>query len=176
MLNKEDVDKVIYFVLFSTRQHWTCWHVAWQRTSRGMGFWSWPFTLAGWKLTWEAQMWVEWGRTRGRTRVIAEWHRSKTVCLWWVSVRQAPVTTEDSAKGILHVMSTLTEKHNGSLMDWEGNGIPWWCSRPMVQSLGPIDLDFWVLWKISYYDWIFFCLPKGEFVICNFIFHSDSIS
>nr|ACI70089.1 C-factor [Salmo salar] len=37
----------------------------------------------------------------------------------------APVKTEDSAKGILHVMSTLTEKHNGSLLDWEGNGIPW---------------------------------------------------
>ncbi|CAB1313854.1 unnamed protein product, partial [Coregonus sp. 'balchen'] len=33
--------------------------------------------------------------------------------------------TEDSAKGMLNVMSTLTEKHNGSLLDWEGNGIPW---------------------------------------------------
>uniref|UniRef100_A0A8C7QE09 C-factor n=1 Tax=Oncorhynchus mykiss TaxID=8022 RepID=A0A8C7QE09_ONCMY len=33
--------------------------------------------------------------------------------------------TEDSAKVMLNVMSTLTEKHNGSLLDWEGNGIPW---------------------------------------------------
>lgn len=38
---------------------------------------------------------------------------------------QAPLPTRDSVRGMLEVMSTLTEKHSGTLLDWEGNSIPW---------------------------------------------------
>ncbi|XP_015249000.1 PREDICTED: C-factor-like [Cyprinodon variegatus] len=38
---------------------------------------------------------------------------------------QAPLTTQDSVAGMLDVMSTLTGRHTGLLLDWEGNVIPW---------------------------------------------------
>ncbi|XP_037834188.1 uncharacterized oxidoreductase C663.06c-like [Kryptolebias marmoratus] len=37
----------------------------------------------------------------------------------------APLTPEDSVVGMLGVMSTLSRKHTGTLLDWEGNTIPW---------------------------------------------------
>lgn len=38
---------------------------------------------------------------------------------------RAPLPTRDSVRGMLEVMSTLTEKQSGTLLDWEGNSIPW---------------------------------------------------
>uniref|UniRef100_A0A3P9IKJ9 Zgc:158868 n=1 Tax=Oryzias latipes TaxID=8090 RepID=A0A3P9IKJ9_ORYLA len=38
---------------------------------------------------------------------------------------EAPLTTEDSVLGIIRVLSTLSSKHSGRLLDWEGNSIPW---------------------------------------------------
>ncbi|KAG7468652.1 hypothetical protein MATL_G00145370 [Megalops atlanticus] len=38
---------------------------------------------------------------------------------------KAPVAVVDSAKGMLRVISTLTDKHSGMLLDWEGSSIPW---------------------------------------------------
>ncbi|KAF6716345.1 C-factor [Oryzias melastigma] len=38
---------------------------------------------------------------------------------------QAPLTTEDSVLGMIRVLSTLSSKHSGKLLDWEGNSIPW---------------------------------------------------
>ncbi|MEQ2167480.1 hypothetical protein GOODEAATRI_004641 [Goodea atripinnis] len=38
---------------------------------------------------------------------------------------QAPLTTQESIAGMLNVMSTLSNKHTGMLLDWEGNTIPW---------------------------------------------------
>ncbi|XP_027887766.1 uncharacterized protein LOC114153418 [Xiphophorus couchianus] len=38
---------------------------------------------------------------------------------------QAPLMPQDSVAGMLHVMSTLSNKHSGLLLDWEGNTIPW---------------------------------------------------
>ncbi|XP_071345181.1 C-signal-like [Trachinotus anak] len=38
---------------------------------------------------------------------------------------QAPLTTQDSALGILNVVSSLSNKDSGMLMDWQGNTIPW---------------------------------------------------
>ncbi|KAM3919786.1 C-signal-like [Leptodactylus fuscus] len=37
----------------------------------------------------------------------------------------AHLTVEESVKGILKVLDSLTEKHFGILIDWEGNVIPW---------------------------------------------------
>ncbi|KAJ8417916.1 hypothetical protein AAFF_G00227590 [Aldrovandia affinis] len=38
---------------------------------------------------------------------------------------EAPVATVDSVSGMLRVISSLTAKHSGTLLDWEGNRIPW---------------------------------------------------
>ncbi|XP_063053503.1 C-signal [Engraulis encrasicolus] len=38
---------------------------------------------------------------------------------------QAPLSTEDSVRGMLSVISSLSEQHVGSLLDWEGRSIPW---------------------------------------------------
>ncbi|KAG5273112.1 hypothetical protein AALO_G00147780 [Alosa alosa] len=38
---------------------------------------------------------------------------------------EAPLSTEDSVTGMLNVISSLTETHMGTLLDWEGNRIPW---------------------------------------------------
>ncbi|XP_040893507.1 C-factor [Toxotes jaculatrix] len=38
---------------------------------------------------------------------------------------QAPLTTLESALGMLSVMSSLSNKDSGMLLDWEGNTIPW---------------------------------------------------
>lgn len=47
----------------------------------------------------------------------------------WVRTKmggeQAPLTTQESVAGMLNVMSTLSKKHSGMLLDWEGNTIPW---------------------------------------------------
>ncbi|KAG9336976.1 hypothetical protein JZ751_029994 [Albula glossodonta] len=37
----------------------------------------------------------------------------------------APVAVVDSASGMLRVISSLTAKDSGTLLDWEGNSIPW---------------------------------------------------
>ncbi|XP_078524982.1 uncharacterized protein LOC144798086 [Lissotriton helveticus] len=37
----------------------------------------------------------------------------------------APLTPQESVKGILNVLYHLTEKDNGCLLDWEGKSIPW---------------------------------------------------
>ncbi|XP_027554162.1 uncharacterized protein LOC113974839 [Neopelma chrysocephalum] len=36
-----------------------------------------------------------------------------------------PVTVDDSVKGMLKVLSSLSEKDTGTFLDWEGNVIPW---------------------------------------------------
>ncbi|XP_008309772.1 uncharacterized protein LOC103379849 isoform X1 [Cynoglossus semilaevis] len=37
----------------------------------------------------------------------------------------APLSTEESVRGMLNVMSSLSNKDSGFLLDWEGNRIPW---------------------------------------------------
>ncbi|KAM9302250.1 C-signal-like [Gastrophryne carolinensis] len=37
----------------------------------------------------------------------------------------APLTVEQSVKGIIKVVDGLSEKHSGVLVDWEGNTVPW---------------------------------------------------
>ncbi|XP_068595774.1 C-signal-like [Brachionichthys hirsutus] len=38
---------------------------------------------------------------------------------------QAPLTTQESVLGMLNVMSSLSSKDCGTLLDWRGNSIPW---------------------------------------------------
>ncbi|XP_035273967.1 uncharacterized protein zgc:158868 [Anguilla anguilla] len=38
---------------------------------------------------------------------------------------KAPLAVADSASGMLRVISSLTSTDSGTLLDWEGNGIPW---------------------------------------------------
>ncbi|XP_035520512.1 C-factor [Morone saxatilis] len=38
---------------------------------------------------------------------------------------EAPLTTQDSVIGMLSVMSSLSNKDSGMLLDWQGNMIPW---------------------------------------------------
>lgn len=38
---------------------------------------------------------------------------------------QAPLTTAESISGMIKVIASLTEKDSGTLLDWEGNNIPW---------------------------------------------------
>ncbi|XP_074839241.1 C-signal-like [Carettochelys insculpta] len=38
---------------------------------------------------------------------------------------QAPLAVEASVRGMLHVLSTLCEKHNGAFVNWEGEILPW---------------------------------------------------
>ncbi|XP_074839200.1 C-signal-like [Carettochelys insculpta] len=42
-----------------------------------------------------------------------------------ISAQQAPLTVEASVRGMLHVLSTLCEKHNGAFVNWEGEVLPW---------------------------------------------------
>ncbi|XP_073434526.1 C-signal-like [Dendrobates tinctorius] len=37
----------------------------------------------------------------------------------------APLTVDKSVEGIVKVLCSLSEKHSGLLMDWEGNVVPW---------------------------------------------------
>ncbi|XP_018428098.1 PREDICTED: uncharacterized protein LOC108800614 [Nanorana parkeri] len=37
----------------------------------------------------------------------------------------APLSVDQSVKGIIKVLDNLSEKHSGILVDWEGNVIPW---------------------------------------------------
>ncbi|XP_026221724.1 SDR family oxidoreductase [Anabas testudineus] len=37
----------------------------------------------------------------------------------------APLTTQESVEGMLRVMSSLSKKDSGMLLDWKGNIIPW---------------------------------------------------
>ncbi|CAM2100767.1 unnamed protein product [Caretta caretta] len=39
-------------------------------------------------------------------------------------VTQAERTVEDSVQGILKVLSTLSEKHHGIVVDWTGRTVP----------------------------------------------------
>ncbi|XP_069460583.1 uncharacterized protein [Ambystoma mexicanum] len=38
---------------------------------------------------------------------------------------KAPLTKDASVRGILRVLASLTEKNTGTMMDWEGNTLPW---------------------------------------------------
>ncbi|XP_030059509.1 uncharacterized protein LOC115470456 isoform X2 [Microcaecilia unicolor] len=38
---------------------------------------------------------------------------------------QAQLTVDESVHGVLKVLCALSKKHNGILVDWEGNTIPW---------------------------------------------------
>ncbi|XP_069821369.1 C-signal-like [Dendropsophus ebraccatus] len=38
---------------------------------------------------------------------------------------EAPLTVEQSVQGILQVLDSLSEKHSGILINWEGNVMPW---------------------------------------------------
>nr|XP_023969811.1 C-factor-like [Chrysemys picta bellii] len=38
---------------------------------------------------------------------------------------KAELTVEDSVQGILKVLSTLSEKHHGIVVDWTGRNVPW---------------------------------------------------
>ncbi|XP_027562745.1 uncharacterized protein LOC113979601, partial [Neopelma chrysocephalum] len=36
-----------------------------------------------------------------------------------------PLTVDDSVKGMLKVLSSISEKDTGTLLDWEGKVMPW---------------------------------------------------
>lgn len=38
---------------------------------------------------------------------------------------EAPLHAQESVRGMLGVMSSLSDKHGGMLLDWQGNTIPW---------------------------------------------------
>lgn len=38
---------------------------------------------------------------------------------------EAPLPPNDSVRGLLSVMSSLSDEHSGTLLDWQGNSIPW---------------------------------------------------
>ncbi|XP_073515435.1 C-signal-like isoform X2 [Phyllobates terribilis] len=38
---------------------------------------------------------------------------------------QAPLTKEESVGSMMKIITTLSEKHNGTFVDWEGKTIPW---------------------------------------------------
>ncbi|XP_074869919.1 C-signal-like isoform X1 [Carettochelys insculpta] len=38
---------------------------------------------------------------------------------------QTPQTVDESVQGMLHVLSTLSEKDNGAFVNWEGKVLPW---------------------------------------------------
>ncbi|XP_077143405.1 C-signal-like [Ranitomeya variabilis] len=42
-----------------------------------------------------------------------------------MGTERAPLTTHESATGIMEVLYSLSEKQNGLLVSWEGNVIPW---------------------------------------------------
>lgn len=41
------------------------------------------------------------------------------------SAPQAPVTVDASVRGMLKVLSSLSEKDTGTFLDWEGKVVPW---------------------------------------------------
>ncbi|KAL8194843.1 UNVERIFIED_CONTAM: hypothetical protein K2H54_037007 [Gekko kuhli] len=45
----------------------------------------------------------------------------------WVKTdtTEADLTEEESTRGIVHVLATLSEKHNGTFVDWKGRKCPW---------------------------------------------------
>nr|XP_028595590.1 uncharacterized protein LOC114602028 [Podarcis muralis] len=47
----------------------------------------------------------------------------------WVKTQlnsvSADLTVEESTRGIIHVLSTLSEVDNGTFVDWEGRRVPW---------------------------------------------------
>ncbi|XP_061450324.1 uncharacterized protein LOC133369257 isoform X2 [Rhineura floridana] len=45
----------------------------------------------------------------------------------WVKTRRmdADLTVEESTRGIMNVLSTLSEEDNGTFVDWEGRRVPW---------------------------------------------------
>ncbi|TFJ97482.1 cytochrome P450 2A13-like [Platysternon megacephalum] len=53
-----------------------------------------------------------------RTRV--KFHSPPFMCML-----QAELTVEDSVQGLLKVISTLSEKHHGIVVDWTGRNVPW---------------------------------------------------
>ncbi|XP_066541347.1 zgc:158868 [Hoplias malabaricus] len=68
------------------------------------------------------------------TRCLAEEFRKDGILVMaihpgWVKTdmggQKAPVLPEDSVKGMLKVISSLTEKDSGTLLDIEGHSIPW---------------------------------------------------
>ncbi|XP_007427400.1 uncharacterized protein LOC103067997 isoform X1 [Python bivittatus] len=42
-----------------------------------------------------------------------------------MGTEQAPVTVQDSVRGILNVLANLSAASNGAFLDWEGNTLPW---------------------------------------------------
>lgn len=38
---------------------------------------------------------------------------------------QADLTVDTSVRGLLSVLPILSEKHSGTLLNWEGKAIPW---------------------------------------------------
>lgn len=38
---------------------------------------------------------------------------------------QAPLTVEQSVRGILSVLAGLSQETSGAFLDWEGNSLPW---------------------------------------------------
>lgn len=38
---------------------------------------------------------------------------------------QADLTVDTSVRGLLSVLPVLSEKHSGTLLNWEGKAIPW---------------------------------------------------
>ncbi|XP_033997731.1 C-factor [Trematomus bernacchii] len=68
------------------------------------------------------------------TRCLAEDFRRHNILVTavhpgWVRTamggEEAPLTPQDSVGGMLSIMTTLSNKHSGMLLDWEGNKIPW---------------------------------------------------
>ncbi|KFV06122.1 PREDICTED: uncharacterized oxidoreductase C663.06c-like, partial [Pterocles gutturalis] len=42
-----------------------------------------------------------------------------------VALLRAALTVDTSVRGLLSVLATLSEKHSGTLLNWEGKAIPW---------------------------------------------------
>ncbi|KAM3849232.1 uncharacterized protein ACN63O_021146 [Diretmus argenteus] len=40
-------------------------------------------------------------------------------------ISKAPLTPRESIQSMLSVMSSLSDKDSGTLLDWQGNKIPW---------------------------------------------------
>lgn len=53
---------------------------------------------------------------------------------------QAPLTTAESISGMMKVITNLTEKDSGSLLDWEGKNIPWWLRNSSCVSFTLLSL------------------------------------
>lgn len=71
--------------------------------------------------------------------------------LWFFSWHpQAPLATAESVSGMMKVITSLTEKDSGTLLDWEGKNIPWWFHNSSCVSLAHLEFDM--------YFHIFVCL------------------